>query len=227
MQQASNEALAIQYRPFVRRLAQHVKHRLHHHRVELDDLEQAGLVGLIENAPRYEAKHGASFETFIGHRIRGAMIDSLRKGDWTPRPVHRAARDIARAIHDIEVAAQRPAREAEIAERLGLSLDGYRAVLHDTETRHILSIDEAPNAADTESLSPRPEHEAERERFDSDLREAIAALPERERLVIEWTFVDGMTLLEAGKVLGVGEARACQLRNQAVLRLRAKLGDWK
>lgn len=120
-------------------------------RVDRDDLERAGMVGLIEAASRFRAADGATFKTFIGHRVRGAMLDSLREGDWAPRWVARAGREIAQAIRAIEVAEQRPAREVEIAERLGLSLDDYRRVLNDTQMHHIFSIDEAPNAIDAES----------------------------------------------------------------------------
>lgn len=221
MRQAIDKALVERYVPFVRRAAQHLKQRMP--RADRDDLEQAGMVGLIECVARFRAENAATFETFIGHRVRGAMLDSVRKADWAPRSVNRAARDIAKAIHAIEVAESRPAREVEIAERLGLSLDDYHRALTDTATRHILSIDEAPAAQHVESLCPRPDDEVAQARLDSDLSLAIAALPERERMIIEATFFDGEMLHEVGARMGVCESRVCQLRASAVARLRARL----
>lgn len=228
MRQKTNEALVEKYRPLVRRIARHMKQRLRHHRIELDDLEQAGIEGLIEAAPRFNGTDGASFETYVGHRVRGAMFDSLRKGDWAPRSVHRAGRDISKAMRAIEVAEQRPARECEIAERMGLSPTAYRRMLYDTSVQHTFSGDEYQDQIHgvTEGLtssSPQPDEALEREGFHDALHQALAELPERERLVIELMVNDDLNLREAGEVLGVTESRACQLYGQAVLRLRAKL----
>ena len=154
------------------------------------------------------------------------MLDAVRESDWAPRSVSRAGRDIAKAIHDIEVKEQRQARE-KIAERLGISLDDYHARLVDMATHYIFSFDEAPAGMDAACPSPRPHRVVEQERLDSDLREAMATLPEREALIIERTFFAGATLIEIGTELGVTESRVCQLRTQAVARLRAKLKDWK
>ncbi len=139
MRQESNEALVMEYRPLVRLLAQHLKRKMP--RADRDDLEQAGMVGLIQAASRYRAEDGATFKTFIGHRIREAMLDSVRQGDWAPRSVTRAARDIAKAIRAIEEQEQRPAREVEIAERLGLSVEAYRRLLTETASRHVFSFE--------------------------------------------------------------------------------------
>lgn len=216
LMQGSNDALVQQYRPLVRWVARGLKRRMP--RAALEDLEQAGFMGLIEAAPRYRAENGASFETYIGWRIRGSMVDSLREGDWTPRSVAKATREIAQAIREIEVAEQRPAREIEIAERLRLSLADYRKVLGDVRGCYVLNLDEAPGAMDIPSCS-QPEEAA----FKAKLGAAIAALPERERLIVERTFFDGAMLVEIGSELGVTESRTCQLRGQAVSRLRATL----
>jgi len=183
------------------------------------------MMGLIEAAPRYNATDGASLMTFVSHRIRGAMRDSLRQGSWVPRSVPREARDIAKAIREIEVKEQRPARESEIAQRLGVSLPQYREMLFNSSRGHIFSADECPEiigqvAAD----SPQPHEIAERDGFDDALHRAIAALPERERLVIDLMVNDDLTLRETGEVIGVTESRVCQLRTQAIARLRATLG---
>lgn len=228
MRQRSNAALVEEYRPLVRRIAWDLTQRMPAS-VEQADLEQAGMIGLIKSAPRFTGESGASFGTFVSHRIRGAMLDSLRKGNWAPRSVARASRDIAKAIRAIEAAEQRPARESEIAERLGLSLEAYRKILLDTKCQHVFSSDsEVPEQIHgvTEGLSKSPlspEIALETEGFFGALHQAIAKLPERERKIIERIYFDGATLREAGTELGVTESRACQLRAQAIARLKAGL----
>lgn len=153
------------------------------------------------------------------------MIDSLRHGDWVPRSVSRASRHLAAAIRAIEVAEQRPARESEIAERVGLSPAAYRRMLLDTSVQHIFSSDdhEEQIRGVTEGLTqspPPPEETLEVEGFLNALHKAIARLPERERMIIEKTFFDGATLSDVAAEQGVTESRICQLRTQAVARSR-------
>lgn len=229
---SDNDALVRQYRPLVRRIARRMRRRLGHHRVELEDLEQAGMLGLLDAAPKFNALSGASFETYAGYRIRGAMVDSLRDGDWAPRSVPRAARDLAQAIHTVEVTTQRPARESEIADLLGLSLAEYRRTLLDVSTHHVFSSEEHEEQTHsvTEGLTsrpPQPDESLASEGFHSAVHKALAELPERERYIFESTFFGGRTLRGVGDELGITESRACQLRTQAVARLRTKLGDWK
>lgn len=223
MRQASNEALVMEYRPLVRQIAQHLKSKMP--KADLEDLEQVGMVGLFQAASRYRATEGTTLKTFIGYRIRGAMLDSMRQGDWAPRSVNRAARDIAKAIRAIENQKNRPAREVEIAERLVVSVEAYRGLLTETASRHVFSFQEAPEAVDVGTSYTAPEDAAEEAQLTSNLEAAIAALPERERLIIEATFFGEATLREIGDQMGVTESRVCQLRSQAVARLKAKLGD--
>lgn len=178
-------------------------------------------------APRWDATRGASLETFVYHRIYGAMLDSLREGSWVPRPVPLAARRIAKAIHEIEVKQQRPARESEIAERLGVSLPKYREMLLYSTRGCIFSAEDCGEIIGQVAMvadgSPTPHEIAEREGFHDALHQAIAALPERERRVIDLMVNHDLNLRETGGVLGIHESRVCQLYHQAVLRLRAKL----
>jgi len=230
MRQRSNEALVEEYRPLVRRTARYLKHRLPRS-VEIADLEQAGMAGLIEAAPRFNGTDGASFETFIGYRVRGAMLDSLREGDWVPRSVARASRELAQAIRAIEVAEQRPARESEIASLMGLTPTAYRKMLLDVSVQHVFSSEDHAEHIHgvTEGLTQNPlppDEVVEMEGFLGRLHKAIAKLPERERMIIERTYFDGATLEEVAVELGISESRVCQLRTQAVARLRAQLlGD--
>lgn len=219
-------ALVERYTPLVKRIAWYMRRSLPA-AVERKDLEQAGAEALIKAGARYRATNGATFETFAGYRIRGAMIDSVRKSDWTPRPVRQAAREIEKAIRTVEVREQRPARESEIAELMGLSPTAYRRMLHDTRSMHIFSESEAECSQLTDGLTsspPAPEEALERKGFETALHRAIAALPERERLVIEMGLND-LTLRETGEALGITESRVCQIRTRAISRLRAELSE--
>lgn len=218
MRQTTAEVLVEEYRPLVRRIAQRLKRRVQH-RAEIDDLMQAGMEGLIQAAPRYTPESGASFSTFAGYRIRGAMVDALRDDDWAPRSIAGAARAIAKAIAAIELREQRPARESEVAAHMGLQLNEYRELLLESSAHHIFTIEEMPCAMDAQAPRDRIEEEDAEEK----VRSALASLPERERYVIEQTYLGDLTLLEVGDALGVTESRVCQIRTQGIARLRARL----
>jgi len=192
--------------------------------VEVNDLIQAGMLGLIEAAANYVENRGASFETYAGIRIRGAMIDALRSLDWAPRSVHRKAREVAAAVREIEKETGRDARDAEIAARLGISLEEYHEIVQDAASCRLASLEDVlvENAAD----SADPFRDAAEEEFREALARAIDGLPEREKLVMSLYYGDGLNLKEIGAVLKVTESRVCQLHGQALVRLRARMADW-
>ncbi|MBN2887365.1 MAG: RNA polymerase sigma factor FliA [Chromatiaceae bacterium] len=214
----------------VRRIAHHLAARLPAS-VQIDDLIQSGMVGLIEAARQFQAGQGASFATYAAIRVRGAMIDELRRSDWTPRSVHRNSRRIAEAMHQIEIREGRAASDAEIAKVLDVPLNDYHAMLQDSASANLLGLDElfGPDA-ETDRVLPgtaaTPIEEVEQEQFRDALAEALAALPERERLVLNLYYSEELNLREIGAVLGITESRVSQIRSQAVHRLRARLGDW-
>jgi RNA polymerase sigma factor for flagellar operon FliA len=216
--------------PLVKRIAHHLMHRLPPS-VQLDDLLQAGMLGLLEAARQYDGTHGASFETYAGIRIRGAMLDEVRRSDWTPRSVHRRHREAVEALQQIERETGREARDAEVAARLGIDLGEYHRILLDGAACRVLSLDEMSEEDD--SLLERcpspgagpPEHLV-REGFHAALAGAIDALPEREKLVVALYYDEELNLKEIGAVIGVGESRVCQILGQAMLRLRAALKGW-
>lgn len=220
-----NDALVLQHAELVKRIAYHLAGRLPA-TIEVDDLIQAGMIGLIEAAAHYSAERGASFETYAGIRIRGAMLDALRQLDWTPRSVHRKAREAAAAIRSIEAEHQREARDLEVAAQLGLSIEEYHKLMHDAASCHLASLDESPSAQDVADRSADPLRETQDDAFRKALVEAIAGLPERERLVMSLYYDEELNLKEIGAVLKVTESRACQLHGQALVRLRARLGAW-
>ncbi len=228
----SRGQLVEQYAPLVKRIACHLLARLPAS-VQLDDLVQAGMIGLLEASGKYDAAKGASFETYAGIRIRGAMLDEVRKGDWAPRSVHRNSRRVAEAIRAVEARTGRDARDQEIAAELGSSLDDYYSILGDTRGSRLFSFDDLfqPGAggegSELESGGSGPSMALEDARFHQALAEAIDGLPEREKLVLSLYYDEELNLKEIGQILGVSESRVSQLHSQSAARLRARLGEWQ
>jgi RNA polymerase sigma factor for flagellar operon FliA len=224
------DALIEQYAPLVKKIAQHLIVRFPAS-VQLDDLIQAGIVGLIEAARKYNGSHGASFATYAGIRIRGAMIDDVRKGDWVPRSVHRNNRDIGEAFRRVESRVGREANDQEVADEMGISLDDYYQHLKDSSFSRLFSLDEM---LEREESNDEPEGDEEETPSVAVLQgamkqavvEQIDALPERERLVLSLYYEEELNLKEIGEVIGVSESRVSQIHSQAMARLRSRLNDW-
>jgi RNA polymerase sigma factor for flagellar operon FliA len=224
------DELVRRHAPLVKRIAHHLMARLPSS-VQVDDLIQAGMIGLLEASRKYEAAKGASFETYAGIRIRGAMMDEVRKGDWVPRSVHRNARRISEAIKLIEDREGRDALDEEIAESLGMSLEEYFACLSDSVSGKLFSLDELSEKGDSaihsiDETSDEPDQSVFKQHFREQLMEALATLPEREQLVLSLYYEEELNLKEIGAVLSVSESRISQIHSQAALRLRARLSDW-
>jgi RNA polymerase sigma factor for flagellar operon FliA len=230
---AADAMLVAEHLELVRRIAHHLAARLPSS-VDVEDLVQSGVVGLLEAARHYSGDRGARFETYAGIRIRGAMIDELRRGDWAPRSVHRRMREVSATIRAIEQQTGREARETEVVERLGISMSDYHEIVSDAVQCQVLSIDTPLNDDDADSGGhevaspmPTPAQAVERTAFSAALVEAIEALPQREKLVMGLYYDEELNLREIGEVLDVTESRVCQLHGQALLRLRARLGNWR
>ncbi len=226
----SSELLLQKYAPLVKRIAQHLMARFPAS-VQLDDLIQAGVIGLLEAARNYNGGKGASFETYAGIRIRGAMIDDVRKGDWAPRSVHRNARKVAQAMRRVEASLGREASDAEVAAEMGVTLDEYYNHIKDTASSRLQSLDEMVDREDSldEPMDPSnasPAQEMQKVTLKQAVIQEIGNLPERERLVLSLYYDDELNLKEIGSVLGVSESRISQIHSQAMLRLRARLSDW-
>jgi RNA polymerase sigma factor FliA len=212
----------------VKRIAYHVLAKLPD-TVLLDDLVQSGVLGLIDAIKHYDASQGASFETYAGIRIRGAMLDEVRRLDWTPRSVHKKARQVAAAIRDIESKTGRDAQPGEIAKSLGISLDEYGQILQDSLTSRVFSVEELAQDGDGYEVAEDADNPLEilsKAGFRKALASAIMGLPERERLVVSLYYDEELNLREIGEVLNISESRVSQINSQAMLRLRARLMDW-
>ena len=217
--------LVVRHAGLVKRIAFHLAARLPAS-VDFEDLIQAGMIGLLEAAAGYSADRGATFETFAGIRIRGAMIDTLRQLDWTPRSVHRQSREAAAAIRAIEAETGREARDVEIAARMGVTLTDFHRLMQDAATSHIGSIEDLPLSFDIADRESDPLRQTLMAGFREGLGEAINELPERERLLMSLYYDDELNLKEIGLVLKVSESRVCQMHGQALTRLKARLASW-
>jgi RNA polymerase sigma factor for flagellar operon FliA len=230
---SDSEDLVSKHAALVKRIAYHLMSRLPPS-VQADDLIQAGMIGLLEASRNYDASQGASFETYAGIRIRGAMLDEIRRTDWTPRSVHRKARQVAEAVREIENKEGRDARDVEVARKLGIDLNEYHRILQDATGCRVFSIDDTGTNGDEpqqqQPVADTPRNEPldslQHADFKSALAQAIAGLPERERLVMAMYYDEELNLREIGEVLGVSESRVCQIHGQALIRLRARMGDW-
>ena len=227
------ERLILEHTPLVKRIAYHLVARLPQS-VQVDDLIQAGAIGLIEAARNFDDSQGASFETYAGIRIRGAMLDEIRKSDWIPRSVRRRMRELNDVLQKLEQQKGRPATAEEVARALKMDMEEYTQFVNETVALPLVSLDELlgerpekPVAGQGENLSEKdPLAMLEDTGFHQALAEMIDRLPEREKLVMGLYYDEGLNLKEIGMVLEVSESRVCQIHAQALARLRTRMRDW-
>jgi RNA polymerase sigma factor for flagellar operon FliA len=227
---STTNELVVLHEPLVKRIAYHLMSRLPAS-VQADDLIQAGMIGLIEASRKFDPEQGASFETYAGIRIRGAMLDEIRRTDWTPRSVHRKAREVAEAVRRIENEKGRDARDVEVAKEMGLELDEYHKILQDSTGCRIFSFEDPGMLGEEGSQNSarhadQPLETLQKSDFKQGLANEIKGLPERERLVMALYYDEELNLREIGEILGVSESRVCQIHGQALIRLRARMGEW-
>ena len=224
------EAMVIQHAPLVKRIAYHLMARMPP-MVLVDDLIQAGMLGLLDAFRNYDPSRGASFETYAGIRIRGSMLDELRRNDWAPKSVHRKIRDMAKTIREIENQTGRDARDNEIIEAMDISQEDYFKILKEASVFRMtnleaIGIDEEAISKGMVASEPNPIDTLQEEDFKNNLATSIAALPERERMIVNLYYDAELNLREIGSVLGVSESRTSQLLSQALIRLRARMNNW-
>jgi RNA polymerase sigma factor for flagellar operon FliA len=219
------------YAPLVKRIAHHLLLRMPAS-VQVDDLIQSGMIGLLEASRKYDVTKGASFETYAGIRIRGSMLDEVRKGDWAPRSVHRKSRKVAEAIKAIEARTGKDAKVQDIVKEMDIDLNSYFAILQDASGSRLFSFDDVMDGDDSAIEMavgdlPGPCDGLQRSTFKAHLAKAIDGLPDREKLVLALYYDEELNLKEIGEVIGVSESRVSQIHSQAALRLRARLSDWR
>lgn len=216
-----------EYAPLVKRLAHQMMTKLPYS-VQIDDIIQAGMMGLLDAASRYDEFHGAQFETYATQRIRGAMLDELREADWLPRSLRRNMRRIEVAISRMQQKLGRSPSESEIAKELEVSLPEYQQMLQESRGAQLVYYEDFQGEDDGDfferfefSNDADPLDLLQDERFKTELVRAIESLPERERMLMGMIYEQEMNLREVGEVLGVSESRISQLHSQAVARLRS------
>jgi RNA polymerase sigma factor for flagellar operon FliA len=218
--------------PLVKKLAHQMKAKLPPS-VEVDDLIQAGMIGLLDAVNRYEETHGAQFETYAVQRIRGAMLDELRSSDWMPRSMRQNMRKIEVAMNTLQQRLGRPPNETEVAKQLKLSLAEYQDLLTDGGGHQLVYYEDFHDSEGNEHFLDRyctdetndPLKALMNTGFRQAVIDAILALPEREKILMGLYYEQEMNLKEIGAVMGVSESRVCQLHSQAIARMRAFLKE--
>ncbi|NEX62669.1 RNA polymerase sigma factor FliA [Noviherbaspirillum galbum] len=221
-----------EHAPLVKRLAHQMMAKLPPS-VDVDDLIQAGMIGLLDAVNRYEDNHGAQFETYAVQRIRGAMLDELRSSDWLPRSIRQNMRKIESAMSQLQQRLGRAPKETEIAKELKVSLTDYQEMLNDGVGHQLVYYEDFHDKDQSDHFLDRycvdiggdPLQSLVNGGFRQAVIHAIEALPEREKILMGLYYEQEMNLKEIGAVLGVTESRVCQLHSQAISRLRAKLKE--
>jgi len=232
--ESARERLVLTYSPLVKYVAGRMSSGLPAH-VEESDLISYGLIGLISAIERFEPEREFKFETYAIPRVRGAILDELRSVDWVPRSVRARAREIARVNVKLEHRLQRAPTDEEMASELGLEMDDFQDALIQISNSTIAALDELWTISDAsgdqvslldtlqDPAAPDPAQMADAAALKDRVADAIAGLPEREKLVIALYYYENLTLREIGDVLGVTESRISQLHTKAVLRLRGHI----
>jgi len=198
--------------------------------VDRDDLASEAYIGLIDAINRYDPSKQVKFETYASIRIRGAIVDYLRKLDWAPRSLRQRAREIGQVEMELEQDLGVSPSEEQVAKRLGLSLKDFRQTLSDISVLNVLSfrdLEEGEGEFQLRGVRDEPEDEARRRDFIRCLAQNIDQLPDRERLVLDLYYRRQLSLKEIGEVLDLSESRICQIHSSAVVRLRGLLSDWR
>jgi RNA polymerase sigma factor for flagellar operon FliA len=219
-----------EYAPLVKRTAHHLMVNLPSS-VRIDDLIQAGMIGLLEALDRYDASHGAQFETYAAQRIRGAMLDELRQNDCMPRSSRRGMRNIEKVVSALQQELGRAPNGREIADALSVPLAEYQQMLQEAHGYQVIFYEDFEDGEENAFLDLRSSESANplEALGDSNMRSALIGaidqLPERERLLMSLYYEQDLNYREIGAVLGITESRVCQLHRQAITRLRGQLKD--
>ncbi len=227
LHEQTQETLIKSHALLVKRIAHHLSGRLPRS-ILMDDLMQAGMLGLLEAVRLYDESKGASFETYASIRIRGYMLDEVRRNDWVPRSVYRNSRMIAQAVRLVENRVGREASDHDVAQEMGLDLKDYHELLADTNGAHLYGFDDLGVTDDMlrddmHGATTEPQASLLQSDFKSHLAAVIDGLPQNERMVLSLYYEHDLNLKEIGDVMGVTESRVSQIHSQATHRIRARL----
>ncbi len=228
------EQIVLEHAPLIRYIVNRIAVRLPSH-IDLDDLHNTGVIGLMDAIEKYDPEKNCKFKTYAEFRIKGAILDQLRSLDWVPRSVRQKGRRLERAYGEVEQRLGRSATEEEVADSLGLQIEKFHELLNQVRGVSLVNLEElrgtgpdgertggyADIVEDVHSENPFSALKlSETKRLIGD---TIASLPEKERLVISFYYHEDLNMKEIGSILGITESRVCQIHTKAVLRLRAKL----
>ena len=193
--------------------------------IELDDLMQAGLIGLLNACQSFDPQQGATFQTYASIRIRGGILDELRRNDWLPRSVQTQLGEVSRAIAKVEAREGKPPQDHEVAEEMGVSIEEYQRLTAKLSSARLVYLDAGTDSEELPVSVAEPEAQNSEEELRDLLRSGIEKLPERERLMMSLYYVEELNIREIAAVLEVTEGRVSQLHGQALARLRSQLGQ--
>ncbi len=227
------EQLLEEYLPMIRYHAGQLIRRVPN-TIEMDDLIDSGVLGLLDAAQRFDSSRDVQFKTFAGYRVRGAMIDYIREFDWLPRGLRDSSKQLQRAMLELEQRYGRPAEEQEIAAHLGVQIDEYRNRLQQVRGMAIVYFDDLPVIGDDEDVldilesienvhEQRPENQTAIRQFSDRLAECIEKLPMRERILLTLYYFEELNMKEVALILNLTESRISQIHSQMVLRIRSML----
>lgn len=226
VQEQTQEALVKHHALLVKKIARHLSGRLPRS-ILMDDLMQAGMLGLLEAVRLYDDSKGASFETYASIRVRGYMLDEVRRNDWVPRSVYRNSRLIARAVRKVENRHGREASDHDVAQEMGLSIQDYHELLADTNGAHLYGFDDLgvtdDELRDNNGAETEPQANVMHADFKARLAVVVNGLPQNEQMVLSLYYEHDLNLKEIGDVMGVTESRVSQIHSQATHRIRARL----
>jgi RNA polymerase sigma factor for flagellar operon FliA len=228
------EQIVLEHTPLIRYIVNRIAVRLPSH-IDLDDLHNTGVIGLMDAIEKYDPEKNCKFKTYAEFRIKGAILDQLRSLDWVPRSVRQKGRRLERAYGEVEQRLGRSATEDEVADSLGLQLDKLQELVNQVRGISLVNLEEIRNGgqegdrngsyADVveDVNAENPYSTLKLQEMKQIMADTIATLPEKERLVISLYYYEDLNMKEIGNILGITESRVCQIHTKSVLRLRSKL----
>ena len=232
MSAATRDRLIMEHSPLIKYIVNRIAQRLPSH-VDLDDLMNTGVIGLMDAIEKYDPEKNCKFKTYAEFRIKGAILDQLRSLDWVPRSVRQKSRRLEAAYNQTEQKLGRAASDEEVADVLGVEIKKFHEMLNQVRGISLVNLDEVRNASDLEKKNlidvvedtngEDPFGTLNIDEMKKIVAEAIGNLPEKERLVVSLYYYDELNMKEIGKILDITESRVCQIHTKAVIRLRSKL----